>query len=75
MLAHVGWGVAMANANDEVKTVADAVCGDVADAGVPRYLHHMGFSHRVFTHKRPDRGVGRCGFGEYVKLFVYGVWL
>ena len=34
MLEAVGTGVAMGNATDDVKTVADAICGHVAEDGI-----------------------------------------
>ncbi|WP_086349998.1 Cof-type HAD-IIB family hydrolase [Candidatus Enterococcus clewellii] len=37
MLEAVGWGVAMDNASDELKTVADEICGHVADNGIYHY--------------------------------------
>ena len=41
MLKSVGHGVAMANASDELKAIADDVCGDVAEDGIYYYcLEH-----------------------------------
>ena len=41
MLKSVGHGVAMANASEEVKAIADDVCGDVAEDGIYYYcLEH-----------------------------------
>ena len=41
MLRAVGTGVAMANGSDELKSIADDICGDVAEDGVYRYcLEH-----------------------------------
>ena len=42
MLQHVGIGVAMGNANDEVKRVADHVTASVDDDGVEKALRHFG---------------------------------
>lgn len=43
MLEAVGCGVAMGNASDSVKAIADDVCGDVADDGIYHYckMHHL----------------------------------
>ncbi len=43
MLEAVGHGVAMGNGSDELKAVADDVCGDVAEDGIYHYCkqHHM----------------------------------
>jgi len=41
MLRHVGCGVAMGNARDEVKAAADYVTDDVDEGGVERALHHF----------------------------------
>lgn len=41
MLEVAGDGVAMANASDECKTVADHVCGSCAESGVARYLRSL----------------------------------
>lgn len=38
MLAWAGWGVAMGQAPDDVKAVADAVCGSVKDDGLAKLL-------------------------------------
>ena len=38
MLQTVGTGVAMGNASDKVKAIADDICGDVADDGVYHYF-------------------------------------
>ena len=38
MLQAVGTGVAMGNASEEVKKIADDVCGDVRNDGVYHYL-------------------------------------
>ena len=41
MLKSVGHGVAMANASDELKAIADDVCGYVAEDGIYYYcLEH-----------------------------------
>ena len=37
MLQHVGCGVAMANASDDLKAIADDVCGDVSEDGIYHY--------------------------------------
>ena len=42
MLQHVGIGVAMGNAEDEVKRVADHVTSSVDDDGVMNALRHFG---------------------------------
>ena len=42
MLEAVGHGIAMANATDDVKAIADDICGDVADDGVYHYLKDKG---------------------------------
>ena len=42
MLDRAGAGVAMGNACEELKPIADAVCEDVARDGVCRQLHRMG---------------------------------
>ena len=41
MLRHVGCGVAMGNARDEVKAAADYVTDDVDEGGVVNALHHF----------------------------------
>lgn len=43
MLQAVGCGVAMANASDKLKEIADDVCGDVTDDGIYHYCtsHHL----------------------------------
>ena len=43
MLQSVGTGIAMANASDKLKEVADDICGDVADDGIYYYClgHHL----------------------------------
>ena len=43
LLEAVGHGVAMENGSDELKAVADDVCGDVAEDGIYHYCkqHHM----------------------------------
>ena len=41
MLAHVGWGVAMGNASDEVKACARIVTASVDDDGVAKILSHI----------------------------------
>lgn len=43
MLETVGCGVAMGNASDNVKAIADDVCGDVADDGIYHYckMHQL----------------------------------
>ncbi|MGX9340807.1 YcsE-related riboflavin metabolism phosphatase [Mycoplasma sp. 128] len=43
MLSEVGLGVAMGNAEEELKEVADDVCGDVSDHGAYNYLLEKGF--------------------------------
>lgn len=42
MLSHVGIGVAMGNAEDEVKAVADYVTGSVDEDGIAKALEHFG---------------------------------
>ena len=42
MLEAVGIGVAMANASDELKNVADEICGDVSEDGVYHYCVEQG---------------------------------
>ena len=42
MLQAVGTGVAMANASEQLKAVADAVCGDAAQDGVYHYCLEQG---------------------------------
>jgi Cof subfamily protein (haloacid dehalogenase superfamily) len=42
MLQSVGWGVAMANASDELMAVADEVIGHVADDGIYHYCKAQG---------------------------------
>ena len=42
MLKHVGIGIAMGNAGDEVKAVADYITTSVDDDGVANALHHLG---------------------------------
>ena len=42
MLKHVGIGVAMGNAEDEVKSAADYVTGSVDEDGVEKALRHFG---------------------------------
>ena len=42
MLEAVGTGVAMGNATDDVKTVADAICGHVAEDGIYHYCKEQG---------------------------------
>ena len=42
MLQTVGTGVAMGNAKDNVKAIADEVCGDVADDGIYHYCVEKG---------------------------------
>lgn len=42
MLQAVGVGVAMANATDDVKAVADEICGHVKDDGIYHYLLEKG---------------------------------
>lgn len=42
MLRHVGCGIAMGNASDEVKAVADYVTDSVDDDGVARALRRFG---------------------------------
>lgn len=42
MLRHAGMGVAMGNANDDVKQAADYVTDSVDDDGVLKALHHFG---------------------------------
>ena len=41
MLRFAGIGVAMGNATDEPKTVADYVTDSVDDAGISNALHHF----------------------------------
>lgn len=43
MLEAVGCGVAMGNASDSVKAIADDMCGDVSDDGIYHYCkkHHL----------------------------------
>ena len=43
MLQAVGHGVAMANASDDLKAIADDLCGDVAEEGIYHYckLHNL----------------------------------
>ena len=43
MLKHVGIGIAMGNAGDDVKAVADYVTDSVDDHGVANALRHFGF--------------------------------
>ncbi|MDR1331256.1 MAG: Cof-type HAD-IIB family hydrolase [Tannerella sp.] len=45
MLRHVATGVAMGNASDEVKKVADYVTASVDDDGIRRALTHLGWLH------------------------------
>ncbi|MGX7091775.1 HAD family hydrolase [Hutsoniella sourekii] len=42
MLEAVGWGLAMANASDDLKTIADEVIGHVADEGIYHYCVEHG---------------------------------
>lgn len=42
MLKHVGLGIAMGNANDEVKAIADYITDSVDDNGVANALRHFG---------------------------------
>ena len=42
MLRYAGMGVAMGNATDDVKTVADAICGHVAEDGIYHYCKEQG---------------------------------
>lgn len=42
MLQAVGTGVAMANASEELKAVADEICGDVAEDGIYHYCLQKG---------------------------------
>jgi hydroxymethylpyrimidine pyrophosphatase-like HAD family hydrolase len=42
MLRHVGLGVAMGNASDTVKAMADAVCQSVDDDGIAKFLESLG---------------------------------
>lgn len=42
MLEAVGTGVAMGNATDDVKAVAGAICGDVAEDGIYHYCKEQG---------------------------------
>ena len=42
MLEAVGTGVAMSNATDDVKAVADAICGHVAEDGIYHYCKEQG---------------------------------
>lgn len=37
MLKEVGHAVAMGNASEELKAVADVVCGDVSEDGIYKY--------------------------------------
>ena len=43
MLEAAGTGVAMGNATENVKKIADVVCGSVADEGIYHYCldHHL----------------------------------
>lgn len=43
MLQAVGHGVAMGNASEQLKAVADDICGDVAEDGIYRYCLTHGF--------------------------------
>ena len=45
MLLSVGTGVAMGNASEKVKAIADDVCEDVTDDGIYHYLK----SHRIIN--------------------------
>ena len=42
MLQAVGWGLAMENASEELKAVADEVIGHVADDGIYHYCRECG---------------------------------
>ena len=42
MLEAVGTGVAMGNATDDVKAVAAAICGHVAEDGIYHYCKEQG---------------------------------
>lgn len=42
MLCHVGLGVAMGNASDTVKAMADAVCQSVDDDGIAKFIESLG---------------------------------
>ena len=42
MIKHVGIGVAMGNANKEVKEIADYITDDVDNDGVYKALKHYG---------------------------------
>ncbi len=42
MLQAVGHGIAMQNASEELKSVADEVCGDVAEDGIYFYCKEHG---------------------------------
>lgn len=47
MLEAVGTGVAMGNATDDVKTVADAICGHVAEDGIYHYCKEQGLIQEI----------------------------
>ena len=42
MLATVGTGIAMGNATEDVKEMADDICGDVAEDGIYHYCKAHG---------------------------------
>ena len=47
MLEAVGTGVAMGNATDDVKAVADAICGHVAEDGIYHYCKEQGLIQEI----------------------------
>ena len=47
LLEAVGWGLAMANASDELKAVADEVIGHVAEDGIYHYCLAKGLIGKV----------------------------
>ena len=47
MLEAVGTGVAMGNATDDVKAVADVICGHVAEDGIYHYCKEQGLIQRI----------------------------
>ena len=47
MLRYAGMGVAMGNATDDVKAVAGAICGDVAEDGIYHYCKEQGLIQEI----------------------------
>ena len=47
MLKAVGHGIAMGNGSDELKEIAEEVCGHVADEGIYYYCKEHGLIYRL----------------------------